>query len=60
MQRVVCGGCGDFKVVITQPAEEHGAWKDKEFAPEKEFLEKLTAIEGTNRCETQEITMESL
>ena len=24
--RVVCGGCGDFKVIVNQPASDHGDW----------------------------------
>ena len=60
VSRVVCGGCGDFKVIVNQPAEDHGAWAAKEFEPEKEFVEKLKAIEGISRVETQEFTMEML
>ena len=57
---MVCGGCGDFKVIVNQPAAEHDAWKEKGFAPEAEFIEKLKAIEGCKRVETQEFTMEAL
>ena len=84
--RIVCGGCGDFKVIVNQPCADHDALKAyacrglnpgvalpiplltspafkpcldrKEYAPEAEFLEKLKAIEGINRVETQEFTME--
>ena len=124
--RVVCGGCGDFKVIINQPAAEHGgmvkmaswrrhiwpprapptapggggllsallcrgaapqipprgrglgirrhhthrlrcvltrrhgAWSEAKFAPEEEFIAKLKAIDGIERVETQEFTMERL
>ena len=59
--RQVCGGCLDFKVSITQPLEEHGAWADANYEPlESEFMEKLKAIEGTSLHETQEITFEEL
>jgi len=57
VSRVVCGGCGDFKVIVNQPAVEHDAWKEKGFAPEAEFIEKLKAIEGTTRVECQEFTL---
>ena len=60
VSRVVCGGCGDFKVVINQPAADHGEWGKKEFAPEAAFMEKLKAIDGTQRHETQEYTFEKL
>ena len=58
--RVVCGGCGDFKVIVNQPAADHGAWSEVKFAPEEEFCAKLSAIEGIQRVETQEFTMEML
>ena len=59
--RQVCGGCLDFKVSISQPLEEHGAWADADYQPlEGEFMEKLKAIEGTSVHETQEITFETL
>jgi len=59
--RQVCGGCLDFKVSITQPLEEHGAWAEANYEPlESEFMEKLKGIEGTSLHETQEITFEAL
>lgn len=53
--RQVCGGCLDFKVSITQPLEEHGAFM-ADLALEEEFMGKLKAIDGTSQHETQEIT----
>jgi hypothetical protein len=32
VQRVVCGGCGDFKVIISQPAADHKEWGAKGYA----------------------------
>ena len=47
----------DFKVSITQPLEEHGAWAEANYDPlETEFMDKLKAIKGTSQHETQEIT----
>jgi len=60
VSRVVCGGCGDFKVIVNQPCADHDAWKAGGFAPEEEFMAKLKAIEGVARCETQEFTLEAL
>ena len=34
VRRVVCGGCGDFKVVVTQPCAEHDAWKASDYTIE--------------------------
>jgi len=56
--RVVCGGCGDFKVIVNQPEADYGKWAEADHAPEKEFIEKLSAIEGTSFVETQTFTME--
>ena len=59
--RQVCGGCLDFKVSISQPLEEHGAWAGDDYQPlEGEFMDKLKAIDGTSVHETQEITFEAL
>jgi len=59
--RQVCGGCLDFKISITQPLEEHGAWAEADYGPlEAEFLEKLKGIDGVSQVETQEITFEAL
>ena len=59
--RQVCGGCLDFKVSISQPLDEHGAWAEAEYGPlEEEFMAKLKQIEGTSVHETQEITFEIL
>ncbi|KAL1495935.1 hypothetical protein AB1Y20_014577 [Prymnesium parvum] len=60
VKRVVCGGCGDFKVIVKQPLAEHDAWKASGFAPEEEFLAKLKAIEGASSVEAQEYTDEVL
>ena len=55
--RQVCGGCMDFKVSITQPLEEHGAWAGADYGPlEEEFIAKLKAIDGVSLVETQTIT----
>jgi hypothetical protein len=39
---------------------EHGAWGEKKFEPEEEFLAKLKAIEGVSAVESQEYTDEVL
>jgi hypothetical protein len=57
VQRVVCGGCLDFKVMIALEQPKFGSWSDQEFAPEKEFLAKLEAIEGISTVETQTYTL---
>lgn len=57
VQRVVCGGCHDFKVVTSMPADKFGAWEEKKFEPEEEFLEAIKAIPGVATVETQTYTL---
>ena len=58
--RVMCGGCHDFKIVVNQPCADHDAWKASDYAPEQEFIAKLSAIEGISAVETQEYTCQPL
>ena len=57
VQRVVCGGCHDFKVVVALDAGAFGDWAAAEFAPEAEFLEAVKAIAGVTHVETQTYTL---
>lgn len=57
VQRVVCGGCHDFKVVVALDAGAFGDWAAAEFAPEAEFLEAVKAIPGVTHVETQTYTL---
>lgn len=60
VQRVVCGGCLDFKVVTSLPADKFGEWEAKGFEPESKFIEKLKSIDGLSVVETQTYTVSSL
>jgi hypothetical protein len=57
VQRVVCGGCLDFKVIVALTADNFGDWEGKKFAPEEDFLGKLKAIDGIEQVETQTFTL---
>ena len=57
VQRVVCGGCKDFKVITSVEQPKFGAWEEKKFEPEESFLEKLKAIDGISTVETQTFTL---
>ena len=57
VQRVVCGGCLDFKVITALNADDFGAWEEKDFAPEADFLAKLKDIDGISQIETQTFTI---
>jgi hypothetical protein len=56
VNRLICGGCLDFKLQTTVPLEDFGKWEAAGFAPEAEFLAKIKAIEGVTQVETQTIT----
>jgi len=60
IQRVVCGGCLDFKVIVKLSAETFAAWEEAGFAPEAMFLEAIRAIEGVSSVETQTYTLEEV
>jgi hypothetical protein len=60
VQRVVCGGCMDFKVIISLSAPKFGAWEEAKHAPEEDFLAKLKAIDGISLIETQTFTLMSM
>ena len=57
VQRVVCGGCLDFKVITKLDAASFGAWAEAEFEPEASVLAKLNAVEGVSVVETQTYTL---
>lgn len=57
VQRIVCGGCLDFKVITSVSADKFKGWEESKFAPEESFLEKLKAIDGLSAVETQTYTI---
>merc|ERR1712072_797218 len=57
VQRVVCGGCMDFKVIVSFNGDDFGAWEEAGFAPEEEFLNEVKGIKGIQAVETQTFTI---
>ena len=57
VQRVVCGGCYDFKIITSLGAADFGTWEGAAFAPEAQILERLRAIDGVTSVETQTFTL---
>ena len=57
VQRIVCGGCLDYKVIVALPADKWGAWEAAGFAPEAEFIKAVKAIDGVSTIETQTYTI---
>ncbi|GMH49361.1 hypothetical protein TL16_g07188, partial [Triparma laevis f. inornata] len=56
VNRLVCGACLDFKLMITQDLDDYGPWSEKDHAPEADFIEAIKGIEGISQVETQTIT----
>lgn len=56
VERIVCGGCLDFKVITSLDADKFGAWEQNEFDPEVYFMEMLGDIDGISSIETQTYT----
>ena len=56
VNRLICGGCLDFKLMMTVPLADFGPWEEAGFPPEEAFLAALTAIDGVSVVETQTIT----
>lgn len=59
VERIVCGGCLDFKVITSLEEAKFGAWAETEFAPESDFLKALEGIDGVSVIETQTFTVRS-
>mmetsp|Transcript_21605 Transcript_21605/g.30265 ORF Transcript_21605/g.30265 Transcript_21605/m.30265 type:complete len:211 (-) Transcript_21605:398-1030(-) len=57
VQRVVCGGCLDFKVITSLEGDKFGEWESSGFKPEEKFIEKVKAIPGISFVETQTYTL---
>eukprot|EP00954_Amorphochlora_amoebiformis_P013222 1038112-Amorphochlora_amoeboformis.AAC.1 len=53
VQRVVCGGCLDYKVVVAVDAESFKGWSEDKFVPEEKFLEAVGKISGVSKIECQ-------
>mmetsp|Transcript_14024 Transcript_14024/g.16994 ORF Transcript_14024/g.16994 Transcript_14024/m.16994 type:complete len:139 (-) Transcript_14024:361-777(-) len=56
VQRLVCGGCYDFKVITTVSEDKWGDWESKGFAPEEKFLAAVKAVPGVAAVESQSMT----
>lgn len=57
VQRVVCGGCLDFKVIIAVEEPKWGDFEKSGYGPEEAFLEKIKKIHGVSQVETQTFTL---
>ena len=53
VQRLCCGTCLDFRIVVTMKADAYKAWKSREHHPESEVLDALRASEGCSEVRSQ-------
>jgi hypothetical protein len=60
VQRVVCGGCQDFKVITKLSDKAFAEWEKNKFVPEEVFLKELSGIAGISNVETQTYTLEEV
>jgi desulfoferrodoxin (superoxide reductase-like protein) len=56
VQRIVCGGCLDFKVIVAVTLPKWGDFEKANFLIEDKFLTDLKEIEGISKVETQTYT----
>jgi len=60
VQRIVCGGCQDFKVITKLSDKAFAEWEKANFAPEEAYLNELKGINGITNIETQTYTLEEV
>ena len=53
VQRIVCGGCLDFKIIIKCKFEDFGAFEADGFGGEAEIIKELEATANISSIETQ-------
>mmetsp|Transcript_9400 Transcript_9400/g.26432 ORF Transcript_9400/g.26432 Transcript_9400/m.26432 type:complete len:142 (-) Transcript_9400:99-524(-) len=57
IQRVVCGECLDFKIIVKLGIDAFGDWAAINFHPEEQVVEALQSIEGVSKIECQTYTI---
>jgi hypothetical protein len=57
VERIVCGGCLDFKLITSLSESSFGSWAESEFTPESDFIKELESINGVSLIETQTYTV---
>ena len=60
VQRIVCGGCQDFKVIVKLEKPDFDKFAASNFGPEAKFIEELKATKGVTAVETQTYTLEQV
>eukprot|EP00746_Dinoflagellata_sp_MGD_P097002 gnl/MRDRNA2_/MRDRNA2_38886_c0_seq1.p1 gnl/MRDRNA2_/MRDRNA2_38886_c0~~gnl/MRDRNA2_/MRDRNA2_38886_c0_seq1.p1 ORF type:complete len:408 (+),score=99.15 gnl/MRDRNA2_/MRDRNA2_38886_c0_seq1:66-1289(+) len=60
VQRIVCGGCLDFKVIISITLPKWKKFEQGKYFCEEGFLAELKEIDGISKVETQTYTIKTL
>merc|ERR1719215_1956005 len=53
VQRVVCGGNKDFKIIVKMGLDSFNDWAAHNFSPENEVVEALLSVEGVSEIAAQ-------
>jgi hypothetical protein len=53
VERIVCGTCKDYKVILALPIDKFEEWQKSNYAPEEKFLHAVSQIPGVEKVETQ-------
>ncbi len=53
VQRLCCGTCLDFRIVVSVEAEAYKAWRDLDHEPEAEILDVLRVYAGISDLRAQ-------
>jgi len=57
VQRIVCGGCKDFKIIAAVKVSAHEAWEQQTYAPGPDLKAELASIDGITCVEDQTYTL---
>mmetsp|Transcript_63940 Transcript_63940/g.187569 ORF Transcript_63940/g.187569 Transcript_63940/m.187569 type:complete len:147 (+) Transcript_63940:57-497(+) len=57
IQRVVCGGNKDFKVIVKMGLDAFDDWASLNYQPEEDVVAALMDIDGVSKIETQTYTI---
>jgi hypothetical protein len=53
VQRMCCGTCMDYKIIVSMSAGHYAAWAARQHTPENEFLTALRSVDGVTQVEAQ-------
>lgn len=57
VQRLCCGTCLDFRIVVSMRADAYGQWKARDHYPETEVLQALSSSPACSDVQSQLLSM---